>query len=605
MKFIRRYVLSSLIGLVLLFLVNRVTEIFITTSGGLYENKFPNFQARLLPELKTHPLAFSFKPEPLLACAFFLGVIVLVIASRDTRTYRHREEFGSSKEGTLKDLEPFAAPKGEKFDQNIILGWKAYMWVKNNYKNPKYQRAKNVFLVGGTGAWKTTSYNIPNLSQMNASYVITDPKLEIYHKTGQMMKDNKYEVKILDLIHFKNTDQFNPFVYINSEETLQDMINLLIKATDGENEKRGEPFWDNSEKLLLSALFSFLYYNYRGYEGLEGNGQLPTLADIGDLIRNLERTNPEVPSIVELMFDDFEEYFGSDCPAVLDFHSFKNYKGETRASVVSMPTARFRMFTLPRLREMTSRDTLELDKMGTRKQVLYIGLSDLSDTYNFLSNMVFTLLFQITEEVADNIYGGALPVPIRLILEEFPSIGAIPNILKAIAVLRGRGMSFEFTAQNYDQLKRVYKDTWEEILGACDSLIYMAGATTKLTKEKFSELAGKQTIGKKSEGKQFGGHGGGSQNTDSLGRDVYMIDEIEQSNRLDALIKITGDVPIVKVKKYNSKKHPRAKEWAKSKNDPRWYEAVRYVDDKAEIDDNIAKNPDTMECLEANLSEVA
>lgn len=605
MRKVMKYLPFSLIALSLMILANRAVAIFSATPGTLYGDKVPNFEMRFIPEFRANPFAISFQSGPLVASALMAGIFLLVLASRDTRTYRHRKEFGSSHEGTVQDLKPFAAPKGENFNQNIILGWQAYMWVKNEYKNPKYQRAKNVFTVGGTGSWKTTSYNIPNISQMNASFGVTDPKLEIYHKTGKMLEENGFKVKVLNLINFKNTDQFNPFVYVKSEEMLQDMINLIIKSTDGEHERRSEPFWDNSEKLLLSALFSFLYYNYRGYEGKEGSGELPCLADIGDLVRNLERKDPEIKSPVEMMFDDFEDYFGSDCPAVLDFQSFKNYSGETRSSVVSMPTARFRMFTLPRLKELTSRDTLELDKMGTQKQILYIGLSDLSDTYNFLSNMVFTLLFQITEDVADNIYGGALPIPIRLILEEFPSIGAIPNILKAIAVLRGRGMSFEFTAQNFDQLKRVYKETWEEILGACDSLVYMAGATTKLTKEKFTELSGKQTIGKKSEGKQFGGHGGGSQNTDSLGRDVYMIDEIEQSNRLDALIKITGDVPIVKVKKYNSKKHPRAKEWATSPNDARWYEAVRYVDDKSMIEDSVAQNPDTMECLTADLSDVA
>ena len=605
MRKVIKFLPFSVIALALMLLANHAVAVFSTTPGGLYDNKLPNFAARFMPDLRAHPFAVRFQTVALLASAMVAGIFLLILASRDTRKYRHREEFGSSREGTLRDLKPFAAPNREGFSQNIILGEGAYLWMKNHYKNPAYQRAKNVFVVGGTGAWKTTSYNIPNISQLNASFVATDPKLEIYHKTGDMMERNDFVVKVLNLINFKNTDQFNPFVYVRSEEQLQDMINLLIHSTDGEHEKRSEPFWDNSEKLLLSALFSYLYYNYRGYEGKPGNGELPTLADIGDLVRNLERKNPDVKSTVELMFDEFEDYFGPDCPAVLDFQSFKNYKGETRASVVSMPTARFRMFTLPRLRELTSRDTLELDKMGTRKQILYIGMSDLSDTYNFLSNMVFTLLFQVTEEVADNVYGGALPVPIRLILEEFPSIGAIPNILKAIAVMRGRGMSFEFTAQNFDQLKRVYKDTWEEILGACDSLIFMAGATTKLTKEKFSELAGKQTIGKKSEGRQFGGHGGGSQNTDSLGREVYMIDEIEQSNRLDALVKITGDVPIVKVKKYNSKKHPHAKDWATSPEDPRWYEATRYVDDLAMIEDSIAQNSDTMECLSTNLSDVA
>ena len=589
-----KYLPFTLAALLMMALANRVVAIFTRTSGTLYENKLPNFQAHVFPELRAHPFAFSLQPGALIATAITGCVFLLILATRDTRRYRRDEEFGSAKEGTLRDLKPFAAPKKEGFNQNIILGWKAYLWLKNGYKNfEEYNRAKNVFLVGGVGSFKTTSYNITNLSQMNASFGVTDPKMEIYHKTGTMMEENGYSVKILNLINFKNTDQFNPFVYVKSEESLQNIINLIIRSTDGEHEKRSEPFWDNSEKLLLSALFSYLYYNYRGYESLEkgfieGSGELPTLADIGDLVRNLERTNPEVESIVELMFADFAERFGEDCPAVLDFHSFKNYKGDTRASVVSMPTARFRMFSLPRLRELTSRDTLELDKMGIQKQVLYIGLSDLTDTYNFLSNMVFTLLFEITEDVADNVYGGALPRPIRLILEEFPSIGAIPNILKAIAVLRGRGMSFEFTAQNFDQLKRVYKETWEEILGACDSIVYMAGATTKLTKEKFSELAGKGTIAKKSDGRTFGGSRSGSQNTDNTGRDVYLMDEVERLKRSQALVKISG-IPIVKVHKYKSNKHPHAKDWATSPKDPRWYEAERYPTDKAMIEANLVK----------------
>jgi len=609
MKKIIKYLPISLIFLFITLLINRVTDIFVTTSGSLYGNKIPNFSSRVVPELQAHPFAFSFRPEALFTSGLFLAMIVLIIASKDTRIYRRGEEYGSNKEGKISDLKPFAAPKKVSANQNIILGWGAYLWIKNDYKDFQYFRAKNVFNVGGTGATKTTNFNIPNILQMYTSYVCTDPKLEEYHKTALVMEENGYKVKVLNLINFQNSDQFNPWVYVKTEESLQDMINLIIKSTDGENARRSEPFWDNSEKLLLSALFSYLYYNYRGYERvkgeiIQGSGELPSLADIGELIRNIERKDPDVPSPVEILFEDFEAKFGSDCPAVLDFHSFKNYKGETRASVVSMPTARFRMFTLPRLREMTSRDTLELDKMGEQKMILYVGLNDLSDTYHFLSNMVFTLMFQTIEDISDHVYGGPLPIPIQFVFEEFPSIGAIPNILKAIAVLRGRGANFLFTAQNFDQLKRVYKETWDEILGACDSIVYMSGATTELTAEKIAKKSGKQTIGKKSEGRSFGGQQSGSQNTDGLQRDVYMPDEVEMLGRKDALVKISG-VPIVKVRKYKLHKHPKAKYLAKNVKDPRWYNAERYITDGQEIEANIAKEPEEYLSFSLNLSDVA
>lgn len=557
MKKLRKYLPLTLIALFIAYLLNRAVDIFSKTPGQLYDDRLPNFKENFLPTLKDNPYSISLDIAPMVASAIFLGFILLIIASKDTRTYRRGEEFGSSKEGTLEDIKPFA---DKTFDNNIILAQDALLSIYNNYKDVELQRNKNVFLVGGPGSWKSSSYNIPNISQMNASYIITDPKGELRNTTGKMLEDNGYEVKVLDLKTLRNTDQFNPFAYIQSEEMLDNVITVIINASNGELEKQGEPFWENSEKLLLSALFSYLYYCYKGYNGKPGTGEMPCLADIAELVRYLDTEDDEVKSPVEIMFDDFEAYYGSDNPAVLTFKSFKNYKGDTRASVISMPSARFRMFNLHGVKSLTSRDTMELDKVGLKKTAIFIVLSDLDDTYNFLASLFFMLSFKILEDVADYDHGGKLPLPVRMIMEEFPSIGQIPNILKAIAIFRGRGVGFEFTAQNFDQLKRIYKDTWEEILGACETIIYLSGSTTKLTMETLSERSGDQTIGKTSEGRSFGGSQSGSQNTDGTGRKVFMKDEVGRLRRRNALVQISG-TSVVKAKKYNARKHPRAKEW--------------------------------------------
>lgn len=598
MKKIRKYLPITIISLAIGYFINRSVDIFIKTPGQLYIDKVPNFRSTLIPSFKAHPYALSFDAAPLIATAIFFGFILLIISSRDYRKYRRGEEFGSSKEGTLEDIKPFA---DKKFNNNIILGQDALLSIYNNYKDVELQRNKNVFLVGGPGSWKSSSYNIPNIAQMNASYIITDPKGELRNTTAKMLEDNGYDVKVLDLKTLQNTDQFNPFAYIHSEEMLEDVIEVIINASNGELEKQGEPFWDNSEKLLLSALFSYLYYCYKGYNGKPGSGEMPCLADIAELVRYLDTEDEDVKSPVEIMFDDFEEYYGSDNPAVLTFQLFKNYKGDTRASVISMPSARFRMFNLKSVKSLTSRDTMELDKVGLKKTAIFIVLSDLNGTYNFLASLFFMLSFQILEDVADYEHGGRLPLPVRMIMEEFPSIGKIPNILKAIAIFRGRGVGFEFTAQNFEQLKRIYKDTWEEILGACETLIYLSGSTTDLTVTTFSNRSGDETIGKTSEGRSFGGNQSGSKNTDGTGRKVFMKDEVEQLRRLNALVKISG-MPVIKVKKYNSRNHPRAKEWGKKPGTENWYEYHRYSTELEEIEASVAQNPENEMLVVTELS---
>lgn len=573
--------------LLLMWLANRTTQIYIDTPGTFATTKVTTFQENLPYELLKNPFQFSLNSFPLYATAFIGAVVLLFISLKDTRKYRKDEEFGSGREGTEEDLKAFA---NKEFSQNIILAEQGLMSITNDYKDPVLQRNKNVMVVGGPGSWKTTAYNIPNVSQMNASYIVTDPKGEIRNMTGKMMERHGYKVKVLDLKTLTNTDQFNPFAYTKSEEILQDVITQIIAAGNADMQKNGEPFWDNAEQLLLSSLFMYLYYNYRGYKGKEGSGELPCLTDVADLLRNLERQDPDVKSPVELMFDDFEEYFGSDNPAVLNFQSFKNFSGETRSSVVSIPTARFRMFNLESVQNLTRRDTLELEKLGTEKTIIYVVLSDLNTTYNLFANLLFMLSFQVLEDVADYKHGGRLPLPVRMIMEEFPSIGRIPNILQAIAIFRGRGVGFEFTCQNFDQLKRIYKDTWEEIVGSCETVVYMSGATTKLTTTTMSERARKETIAIKDTSDSRGKSGSSSRSYRRMGRDVFMPDEVESLGRLYALVKISGDVPVVKLKKYNSKKHPRAKEWGKRPDDENWYHYTRYKDKLDELEHSIAES---------------
>lgn len=512
-------------------------------------------------------------PVALVAFAFpFLAGAFMWAVREPQKNYRFHEEYGSAYWGKVKEFMPFRNPN---FSDNIIIAYDVYMDMRNVLSDPEYYRNNNVIVVGGPGSQKTRSYIEPNLLQMHGSYVLTDPKGGTLRKTGKIMEEEGYKVKVFDLSSLTNSDKFNPFVYIHDEITLKRMISVLIDATNDENARKGDDFWGKSEELLLSALFGFLYYQYRGDGKVEGDGRLPSIAEISDLIRLLRRENPEVPSVLEEMFAAFEERFGPRNYAVLMFNSFKNYAGETRSSVEAIATSRFTMFDLDVIRDLMDEDTLELDKLGTQKMVIYLTIPDLDKTFNFLTVMVFLLAFRNLEHQADTVFNGELPIPVRFMMDEFANLGRIPNIKEALSVFRSRNMSLDLIVQTLNQLQVLYEKDWKSLVGTCDTKIYLSGATEPDTIKFFSEIGGKQTIDTRYYNESRGRNSSSTKNVGRLGRDLITQDEILRLPRENSLVSISS-MPLLKAKKYDPNSHPLYKYVAKGPKDPWWYDYKKY-----------------------------
>lgn len=560
-----------LLGFILGYFFHLFTYfLFIEKEEGIY--KLINSATNALTSLTAGKFFFHFEAYPLVA--FFLGLIIaflLFLLSLGDGKYRKGKEYGSARWATVRELKNFA--DNEQEENNIVLSKDVKISLTTRNMPLKYQRNKNILLVAGSGAGKTELFVKPNLSQLHSSYVVTDPKGRLLHETGKMMESHHYQIKNFDVSTFKNCNHFNPFKYIHDEITLKRVIQVIIDATNGENNRKGEPFWDKSEELLLSSLFSFLYYKYKGdpKKGIEGTNELPALYHISDLIRLLKRENEAVPSVLEIMFSQFEARFGSDNYAVTQFASFKNYEGETRSSVLAIATARFSMFDLQDIRELLEDDDLEIETWIEKKTIVYLTIPDMDKTFNFLVTMIFILAFRTLEYQVDYVYGGDPPNHIRFILEEFANLGKIPNIKEALAVFRSREMSIDIIIQNLNQLISMYKDDWKSFIGNCDTLLYLAGSTEPDTQKLFSERAGKETIRMKKNSENRGRNGSYSISHEVLGRELITQSEVAELSREECLVSISS-MPMYKGKKYPFGGHPLSKEWSKYKNDENWYE---------------------------------
>lgn len=557
------FVLGYFFHLFAFFLLNEKEE-------GIY--KLINSATNVLTSLAAGKFFFRFEVYPLVA--FFLGLIIaflLFLLSLGDGKYRKGKEYGSARWATGRELKNFA--DNEREENNILLSKEVKMSLTTKNMPLNYQRNKNILLVAGAGAGKTELFVKPNLSQLHSSYVVTDPKGRLLHETGKMMESHHYQIKNFDVNTFKNCNRFNPFKYIHDEITLKRVIQVIIDATNGENSRKGEPFWDKSEELLLSSLFSFLYYKYKGdpKKGIEGTGELPALYHVSELIRLLKRENEAVPSVLEIMFSQFEKRFGSENYAVTQFNSFKNYEGDTRSSVLAIATARFSMFDLQDIRELLEDDDLEIETWIEKKTVVYLTIPDMDKTFNFLVTMIFILAFRTLEYQIDYVYGSNPPNHIRFILEEFANLGKIPNIKEALAVFRSREMSIDIIIQNLNQLISMYKDDWKSFIGNCDTLLYLAGSTEPDTQKLFSERAGKETIHMKKNSENRGTNGSYSISHEVLGRELITQSEVAELARDECLVSISS-MPMYRGKKYPFERHPLSKEWSRYKNDKNWYE---------------------------------
>ncbi|WP_159583167.1 VirD4-like conjugal transfer protein, CD1115 family [Streptococcus halichoeri] len=419
-----------------------------------------------------------------------MGVVVAVLIKiivytkgKNAKKFRQGKEYGSARWGMRKDIEPYV---DEKFQNNILLTQTERLTMNGRPANPKYARNKNVLVIGGSGSGKTRFYVKPNLMQMHSSYCVTDPKGTIVIECGKMLEDNGYEIKILNTINFKKSMKYNPFAYLRSEKDILKLVQTIIANTKGEGEKAGEDFWVKAEKLYYTALIGYIFY-----EAPREEKNFATLLDMIDAseVREDDETymNP-----IDRLFEALEKKEPTHF-AVKQYKKYKLAAGKTAKSILISCGARLAPFDIRELRDLMSEDELELDTLGDRKTALFVIISDTDDTFNFVVSIMYSQLFNLLCDKADDVYGGRLPVHVRCLLDEFANIGLIPKFEKLIATIRSREISASIILQAQSQLKAIYKDNADTIVGNCDSTLFLGGKE-KTTLKELSETLGKETI---------------------------------------------------------------------------------------------------------------
>ena len=408
---------------------------------------------------------------------------IIYTKGKNAKKFRQGKEYGSARWGNKKDIEPYM---DEKFQNNILLTQTERLTMNGRPANPKYARNKNVLVIGGSGSGKTRFYVKPNLMQMHSSYCVTDPKGTIVLECGKMLEDNGYEIKILNTINFKKSMKYNPFAYIRSEKDILKLVQTIIANTKGEGEKAGEDFWVKAEKLYYTALIGYIFY-----EAPKEEKNFATLLDMIDAseVREDDETymNP-----IDRLFEALEKKDPTHF-AVKQYKKYKLAAGKTAKSILISCGARLAPFDIQELRDLMQEDELELDTLGDRKTALFVIISDTDDTFNFVVSIMYSQLFNLLCDKADDEYGDRLPIHVRFLLDEFANIGLIPKFEKLIATIRSREISASIILQAQSQLKAIYKDHADTIVGNCDSTLFLGGKE-KTTLKEFSETLGKETI---------------------------------------------------------------------------------------------------------------
>ncbi|HFV1144129.1 TPA: VirD4-like conjugal transfer protein, CD1115 family [Streptococcus agalactiae] len=491
----------------------------------------------------------SLNPRDLLVGFSVAGLVKLVVYSKgkNKKKYRQGKEYGSARWGESKDIAPYIDPK---FENNVLITNTERLTMNSRPKNPKYARNKNVLVIGGSGSGKTRFYVKPNLMQMHSSYVVTDPKGTLVLECGKMLYENGYDIKILNTINFKKSMKYNPFAYLRSEKDILKLVQTIIANTKGDGEKAGEDFWVKAEKLYYTALIGYIYY-----EAPEEEKNFKTLLDMIDAseVREDDETymNP-----IDRLFEALEKKDPSHF-AVKQYKKYKLAAGKTAKSILISCGARLAPFDIRELRELMSEDELELDKIGDRKTALFVIISDTDDTFNFVVSIMYSQLFNLLCDKADDVYGGRLPVHVRCLLDEFANIGLIPKFEKLIATIRSREISASIILQAQSQLKAIYKDHADTIVGNCDSTLFLGGKE-KTTVKELSETLGKETIDlyntseTRSNQKSFG------LNYQKTGKELMSQDEITVMDGGKCIYQLRGVRPFLS-DKFDITKHKNYK----------------------------------------------
>ncbi|WP_029949219.1 VirD4-like conjugal transfer protein, CD1115 family [Parvimonas micra] len=496
-------------------------------------------------ELNTMSFFPSIHPADILMGIGVAALIKFIVYTKgkNAKKFRQGKEYGSARWGTKKDIEPYV---DEKFQNNILLTQTERLTMNGRPANPKYARNKNVLVIGGSGSGKTRFYVKPNLMQMHSSYCVTDPKGTIVLECGKMLEDNGYEIKILNTINFKKSMKYNPFAYIRSEKDILKLVQTIIANTKGEGEKAGEDFWVKAEKLYYTALIGYIWY-----EAPREEKNFATLLDMIDAseVREDDETymNP-----IDRLFEALEKKEPTHF-AVKQYKKYKLAAGKTAKSILISCGARLASFDIQELRDLMKEDELELDTLGDRKTALFVIISDTDDTFNFVVSIMYSQLFNLLCDKADDVYGGRLPVHVRCLLDEFANIGLIPKFEKLIATIRSREISASIILQAQSQLKAIYKDNADTIVGNCDSTLFLGGKE-KTTLKELSETLGKETIDlyntseTRSNQKSFG------LNYQKTGKELMSQDEITVMDGGKCIFQLRGVRPFLS-DKFDITKH--------------------------------------------------
>ena len=531
---------------------------------------------KIMAMMGTVPLAFANPLPSLHPLDILVGLccgaglrLAVYLRGKNAKKYRHGMEYGSARWGTAKDIEPFMAPK---FADNIILTKTERLMMSNRPPDPKNARNKNVLVVGGSGSGKTRFWLKPNLLQCHSSYVVTDPKGSIVVECGNALLKNGYKLKILNTINFKKSMHYNPFAYVHSEKDILKLVTTLMTNTKGEG-SGGDPFWEKSERLLLTALIAYLHY-----EAPVEEQNFATLLEMLNTMQVLE-DDEEYQNPVDLLFEELAK----KKPNSFAGRQYKLYKlaaGKTAKSILISCGARLAPFDIQELRDLTMYDELQLDTLGDKKTALFLIMSDTDSTFNFLISMVYTQLFNLLCDKADDVYGGKLPIHVRCLIDECANIGQIPNLEKLVATIRSREISACLVLQARSQLKAIYKDNADTIVGNMDSQIFLGGSEPTTLKD-LSEMLGKETIDAFNTSDTRGNSPSYGTTFQKMGHELLSRDELAVLDGGKCILQLRGVRPFLS-DKYDLTQHPNYK--LTSDYDPKnIFDIEKYLNRKEKI----------------------
>ena len=543
--------LTKLIALYLPYILLGLVATNLGEAWRLAEGK--ELGDKIMAMMGTFPVAFVNPLPSLHPLDFLVGLccgaglrLAVYLRGKNAKKYRHGMEYGSARWGTPKDIEPFMAPK---FSDNIILTKTERLMMSNRPPDPKNARNKNVLVVGGSGSGKTRFWLKPNLLQCHSSYVVTDPKGSIVVECGNALLKNGYKLKILNTINFKKSMHYNPFAYVHSEKDILKLVTTLMTNTKGEG-SGGDPFWEKSERLLLTALIAYLHY-----EAPVEEQNFATLLEMLNTMQVLE-DDEEYQNPVDLLFEDLAK----TKPNSFAGRQYKLYKlaaGKTAKSILISCGARLAPFDIQELRDLTMYDELQLDTLGDKKTALFLIISDTDSTFNFLISMIYSQLFNLLCDKADDVYGGKLPVHVRCLIDECANIGQIPQLEKLVATIRSREISACLVLQTRSQLKAIYKDNADTIVGNMDSQIFLGGSEPTTLKD-LSEMLGKETIDAFNTSDTRGNSPSYGTTFQKMGHELLSRDELAVLDGGKCILQLRGVRPFLS-DKYDLTQHPNYK----------------------------------------------